>query len=237
MKHILLVSFFLLLNMLAFAQALQVRSSSNPQTESVGEPTQLTNYTQINDIQAMVRRNDPSHMFIARGREKIIVEEQVLFIPNGDKTKVIGKFLKESDASNGNDSEIVTELNRQEDATKEKSEQSTIISENEFKSASISVGSAFKSTTFNRQNAAQNQDKDAYLRISPNPINDAAVVEIENTIHGTFQVFDITGRLLNRGQFEGNQFILERKNLNKGVYILRVLDKNSVIGTKKIVVN
>jgi Secretion system C-terminal sorting domain len=78
------------------------------------------------------------------------------------------------------------------------------------------------------------------LHISPNPFNTTALVEIEDlplSIHGSYQVFDIMGRLINAGQFEGNQFILERKNLGKGIYILRIMNENNVVATKKIMVN
>jgi Secretion system C-terminal sorting domain len=236
MKHILLVSLFLLLNMLAFAQALAVRNSSNSQTESVAEPTQLTNDAQINDIQAMARRNDPSHSFAAQKKGTIIVEEQVLFIPpvgTNVGANVGTAVLKCSELNDDMDAISDTKLNAAKDDLTDK-QVPTNAQNTEGPLSKIEI---LNNGLANSHNAAHNQDTDAHIRISPNPINDAAVVEMGNAIHGTFQVFDITGRLLNRGQFEGHQFILERKNLNKGVYILRVLEGKSVVATKKIVVN
>jgi hypothetical protein len=235
MKHILLVSSFLLLNMLVTAQALQVRNSPNPQGKSFTESTQVIDITQINDIQAMVRRNEPTHTFIARGREKIIVEEQVLFTRPDVVTSTVGtSVMRFPDMSEGLDVILDTQLNSNGAVTTGKQAQTTTAAQNNESNSTVEI---LNNINTKKQSAAQNQHTDSYIHISPNPINDAAVVEMGNAIHGTFQVFDITGRLLSRGQFEGNQFILERKNLNKGVYILRVLEGKSVVATKKIVMN
>jgi Secretion system C-terminal sorting domain len=235
MKHILLISLFLLLNMLAFAQALLVRNSPNPKGKSLAASTQVIDITQISYIQAMVRRSDPSHTFISRGREKIIVEEQVLFTRPDVVTSTVGiAVMRFPEISQGLDVILDTQLNSSTTVTTDKQAQTPTTAQSNESNSTVEI---LDKNNTKKQSAAQNQDTDSYIHISPNPINDAAVVEIENVIHGTFQVFDITGRLLSRGQFEGNQFILERKNLNKGVYILRVLDEKSVIATKKIVVN
>jgi hypothetical protein len=241
MKHILLSSVFLLLNILASAQAMKVSSSPNSQGKQIVTSSEVKDDAPINDIQAMVRQNNPSHTLSSGGRGRIIVEEEVLFAPNGNKN-TIGKAGMKLDPVGGSDVEILTELNATEGKSKEKLEESSVVSQNAYKNASTIVGSGFSHTILdkNRQNAAQNQDTDSYISISPNPINEAATVLIEQgplSIHGTFHVFDITGRLIIGGNFEGNQFILERKNLNKGVYILSVLSENKVIASKKIVMN
>jgi Secretion system C-terminal sorting domain len=240
MKHILLVPSFLLFNVLAFAQALQIRNSPNPQTESVAEPAQLANNAQTNDIQAMVRWNNPSHSFAEKRKGAIIVEEQVLFTRPDVLTGGTG-IMKYPEMDDNLDEMSDTDLKISKGEITTVSQVPTN-AQNTDLSREYREGLSFKiemlnNTLANSQNAARNQDTDAYMRISPNPINDAAVVEIENAIHGTFQVFDMTGRLLNRGSFDGSQFILERKNLNKGVYILNVLEENRVVATKKIVVN
>jgi Secretion system C-terminal sorting domain len=235
MKHILLISFCLLLNMLATAQALLIRNSPNSQGKSFTEPTQVIDMTQINDIQAMVRRSDPAHTFISRGREKIIVEEQVLFTRPDVVTSTVGTaVMRFPEISQGLDEILDTQLNSNSAVTTNKQAQTPTTAQNNESNATVEI---LNNVNTKKKSAAQNQDTDSYIHISPNPINDAAVVEMGNAIHGTFQVFDITGRLLSRGQFEGNQFILERKSLNKGVYILRVLAENKVIASKKIVVN
>jgi hypothetical protein len=231
MKHILLVSSFLLINILAFAQVcpLLVRG------KSISEPLAVFEKAQINDIQALVRRSGSSHTFIAKGREKIIVEEQVLFTRPDVVISTVGTaVMRFPEMSDGLDVILDTQLNSNSAVTTDKQAQTPTTAQNIESNSTVEI---LNNVNTKKQSAAQNQDTDSYIHISPNPINDAAVVEIENTIHGTFQVFDITGRLLNRGQFEGNQFILDRKNLNKGVYILRILEGKSVIATKKIVVN
>jgi hypothetical protein len=227
MKHILLVSLFSLLNILAFAQVcpLLVRA------KSISEPLAVFEKEQINDIQAMARRNDPSHSFASQRKGAIIVEEQVLFTRPDVVTTVGAGVMKFPEMSDNLDAILGSQSNSVKGEVS--TEKPTNAQNTEGPLSKIEILNNINK----QQSAAQNQDTDSYIRISPNPINDAAVVEMGKAIHGTFQVFDITGRLLNRGQFEGNQFILERKDLNKGVYILRVLDEKSVIATKKIVVN
>jgi Secretion system C-terminal sorting domain len=236
MKHILLVPSFLLFNVLAFAQALQIRNSPNPQTESVAEPAQLANNAQTTDIQAIVRWNNPSHSFAEKRKGAIIVEEQVLFTRPDVLTGGTGVMkYPEMDDNLDEMSDTDLKISKGEVTTVSQmptNAQNTDLSR-DYREGPFSLNNAHGNTP----NAAHHQDTDAYMRITPNPINDAAVVEIENMIHGNFQIFDVTGRLLNVGQFEGNQFVLERKNLNKGVYILRVSEGNRVVATKKIVVN
>jgi hypothetical protein len=234
MKHILLISIFSLLNTLAIAQALQIRNSSNSQDESLDEPIQLTHDAPTNDIQAMVRNNGSSHTLVASKRgTMIIVEDQVLFIPpvgTNVGTNMTG-VLKAS-ATDEVDALLDTQLKADGVSKDNQTAGNAQNTEGPF-----SKLEALDNAYLNPQNAAHHRETYAYIRISPNPINDAAIVEIENAIHGTFQVFDTVGRLLNNGQFEGNQFVLERRNLGKGVYILRVLEGDNVVVTKKIVVN
>jgi Secretion system C-terminal sorting domain len=233
MKHILLVSLFLLLNLLASAQALQIRNSPNTQTESVAEPVQLTNNAQINDIQAMARGNNTSHSFASQRKGAIIVEEQVLFTRPDVLTGGTG-VMKYPEMSDDLDEILETHLKSSKNEVLTDKQMPTNAQNTEGPSSNIEI---LNNLNAKQPNAAQVQDTDSYMRISPNPITDAAVVELKNAIHGTFQVFDMTGRLLNRGLFDGSQFILERKNLNKGVYILRVSEGNRVVATKKMVVN
>jgi Secretion system C-terminal sorting domain len=238
MKHILLISFCLLLNMLASAQALTTRNSPNPQGKTFSESTQVIDITQINDIQAMVRGKNPSQTFVVKGREKIIVEEQVLFTRPDVVTSTIGTaVMRFPEMSEGLDVILNPQLSSNNSASTVKQAQAPTNAQNNDSNATIEI---LDNIDVKQNNAAQKQDTDSYIHISPNPISVAALVEIENaplSIQGTFQVFDITGRLLNAGQFEGNQFILERKSLNKGVYILRILSENSAIASKKIIVN
>lgn len=234
MKHILLISSLFLLNMLASAQECPLLVRGN----SITTPSAVFENAQISDIQAMVRRSGPSQTFVGRGREKIIVEEQVLFTRPDVITTTIGTaVMRFPEISEGLDIILDSQLNSNNTVTKQSPAQSpTKVQTN----ASISTIEIVENAKVKQSNAAQKQDTDSYIRISPNPINVAAIVEIENaplSIYATFQVFDLMGRLLNAGQFEGNQFTLERKNLNKGVYILRILNENSVIASKKIVVN
>jgi Secretion system C-terminal sorting domain len=238
MKHILLILFSLLLNILVSAQALTTRNRPNPQGKPFAELTQVIDITQINDIQAMVRGKSSSLTFVATGREKIIVEEQVLFTRPDVVTSTIGKaVMRFPEMSEGLDAILDPQLNSNSTVSNQNQTQAPTNVQNNDSNSTIET---FDNLNVKQNNAAQKQDTDSYIRISPNPINVAALVEIENvplSIHGTFQVFDIKGRLLNAGEFDGNHFILERKSLDKGIYILRILSENSAIASKKIIVN
>jgi Secretion system C-terminal sorting domain len=232
MKYILLIFSLLLLNMFASAQVCPLLVRGN----SITAPSAVFENAQISDIQTMVKRSGPSHTFVSKGREKIIVEEQVLFTRPDVMTSTIGTaVMRFPEMSEGLDVILDPQLSSNSSAT-------TVMQAptNAKNSGSNSTIEILDNVNVKHNNSAQKQDTDSYIRISPNPINVAALVEIENaplSIQGTFQVFDITGRLLNAGQFEGNQFILERKSLDKGVYILRIIIENSAIASKKIVIN
>ena len=69
------------------------------------------------------------------------------------------------------------------------------------------------------------------INIAPNPFSEQAQFTLdtkENTFgSNTFEVYDITGRLVRREFFEGNQFIFERQNLSDQMYVFRIIIHDS----------
>ena len=69
------------------------------------------------------------------------------------------------------------------------------------------------------------------INIAPNPFSEQAqfTIDTKETILGThtFEVYDVTGRLVRREFFEGNQFIFERQNLSDQMYVYRIIIHDS----------
>jgi hypothetical protein len=79
------------------------------------------------------------------------------------------------------------------------------------------------------------------ISVYPNPTNNTATISISGNAQFTathcLELDDITGRKLKFIQFTGAQYELNARDLAKGLYFIRVYDKdNNVIGTSKIVV-
>ncbi|MFN5794548.1 MAG: T9SS type A sorting domain-containing protein, partial [Bacteroidota bacterium] len=66
------------------------------------------------------------------------------------------------------------------------------------------------------------------ITIYPNPANNTISVNLKN--NSTFNILDLTGRLVIASKVENN--IIDISNLNKGVYILQTNSVNGTINTK-----
>ena len=73
--------------------------------------------------------------------------------------------------------------------------------------------------------------------IWPNPTTDNIHLQIENTEdqHYIYQLFNLSGKLLQGGQVIGNTAVLNVRNYNSGVYILKVMDAEHQTYTTKII--
>lgn len=62
------------------------------------------------------------------------------------------------------------------------------------------------------------------VAVRPNPFHDRTVIALEGLQvgQGLITLFDIQGRILFTRTFQGNQFELERKDLNQGLYFFRI---------------
>ena len=66
------------------------------------------------------------------------------------------------------------------------------------------------------------------ITIYPNPANNTISVNLKN--NSTFNILDLTGRLVIASKVENNT--IDISNLNKGVYILQTNSVNGTINTK-----
>ena len=80
------------------------------------------------------------------------------------------------------------------------------------------------------------------VKVYPNPFSDFTIFELKEgplSILGAlsvFELYDMTGRRVRAQQFEGNSFKLEKKGLEAGVYLFKIVGDNSVIGVGKVTV-
>ncbi|MBK8565085.1 MAG: hypothetical protein IPN76_17545 [Saprospiraceae bacterium] len=77
------------------------------------------------------------------------------------------------------------------------------------------------------------------VKISPNPMGDWAVVEVENVGPGenTLLLLDGMGRQVFRQDFKEGKIVLQRNGLPTGVYFFQILQNGQLAGTGKIVVH
>ncbi|HET6990571.1 MAG TPA: T9SS type A sorting domain-containing protein [Bacteroidia bacterium] len=73
----------------------------------------------------------------------------------------------------------------------------------------------------------------------PNPASsDCTITFTEQQFNSEAVLFDATGRVVRRIRFNGNSLVIEKDDLEAGVYLLNILNKDGVISSKgKIVFN
>ncbi len=81
-------------------------------------------------------------------------------------------------------------------------------------------------------------EKSIGINIYPNPFDHMTKISLsdidqENT---PYKLVDLSGRILQEGNFDGNQLILLRNNLTNGIYILSVHLENGTTVSKRLIV-
>ncbi len=76
------------------------------------------------------------------------------------------------------------------------------------------------------------------IQAFPNPFGTKTTIQLEGQDFqsGEIVLYDATGKLIRKQQFEGNEINLERKNLNSGLYLFQIKADETLIGVGKIVV-
>jgi hypothetical protein len=77
------------------------------------------------------------------------------------------------------------------------------------------------------------------IRIEQNPMlteSEIVINDAPTSISGNFQLFDVSGRLVMRDKFVGNRFLIERRNLNSGLYFLKIKTDDGKVGSQKLVI-
>ncbi len=80
-------------------------------------------------------------------------------------------------------------------------------------------------------------EKKLLVRFAPNPLTERSVISLEDgfTASGTLQLIDVTGRIVEEKKFTGNQIVIERHHLDKGIYIYQMKTADAIASGKFIV--
>lgn len=76
----------------------------------------------------------------------------------------------------------------------------------------------------------------ASVNIYPNPISDKAYISIGNKNEAQFFMYDMTGRMVNSLVISNGEAVIEKGNLQQGVYFFRLVDAAGAVSTGKVVI-
>lgn len=75
------------------------------------------------------------------------------------------------------------------------------------------------------------------FKFSPNPMNDKTIVELNDYREIELNIYDIQGRKLEQNIYHNNQtIVINKDNLNTGVYFVKIKTDNNLIGIRKLIV-
>ncbi|MEN0004500.1 MAG: T9SS type A sorting domain-containing protein [Bacteroidota bacterium] len=74
------------------------------------------------------------------------------------------------------------------------------------------------------------------IKVLPNPFNESTVIQLEGKDFNqlSFSMFDMTGRVVQQRQYNGNLLVVTRDNLPAGVYIFKLVSEGQLIGSGKL---
>ncbi|MEC8537661.1 MAG: T9SS type A sorting domain-containing protein, partial [Bacteroidota bacterium] len=84
-------------------------------------------------------------------------------------------------------------------------------------------------------------EKKIFKSIFPNPVNEVSVIYLNNFNKSiSIDICDVNGKIINQKKVQSNSILLREitnKKLPKGIYILRILNDNKPIESKRFIVN
>ncbi len=89
-------------------------------------------------------------------------------------------------------------------------------------------------TLATNENAAQSN-----ISVYPNPVKDFLTVDFnsEKLDNSSYQLFDATGKVINKGNLKSVKSQISASNLSTGMYILRITNAGKLVKTFKIIKN
>lgn len=76
------------------------------------------------------------------------------------------------------------------------------------------------------------------LNLSPNPFTTQTRIDLNTDYkNATLKVLDVLGKELKSINFTGKQVILDREELNNGIYFIQIISEDKLIGTDKMIIN
>lgn len=78
----------------------------------------------------------------------------------------------------------------------------------------------------------------AIIDIFPNPFTTQTTIDLNSDYkNATIKIIDVLGKELKRINFSGKQIVLEREELNNGIYFIQIISEDKLIATNKIIIN
>lgn len=89
-------------------------------------------------------------------------------------------------------------------------------------------------TLASNENTAQSN-----ISVYPNPVKDFLTVDFnsEKLDNSSYQLFDATGKVINKGNLKSVKSQISASNLSTGMYILRITNAGKLVKTFKIIKN
>jgi len=73
--------------------------------------------------------------------------------------------------------------------------------------------------------------------VFPNPFTSQTTIVFNKEIkNASLKIFDVVGNEVRNINFSGSQILIEKEDLNKGIYFINVISENEVIANEKIVI-
>jgi hypothetical protein len=101
----------------------------------------------------------------------------------------------------------------------------TVANNNQQFRCLVSSGSCLDTTTVTALSivtSINNLARSASLRLFPNPVKDILTIEIKSQGRHRYEVFNIVGKEILSGTFEGNRLTLDIQGFNEGAYFLKI---------------
>ena len=81
-------------------------------------------------------------------------------------------------------------------------------------------------------------DQNQSLKLYPNPFNNQTTIQIDQSVHNaSITISNTLGQVVQRiGNINNQKIILDRGNLNRGLYVMCLSENNKVIAKTKLFV-
>ena len=79
--------------------------------------------------------------------------------------------------------------------------------------------------------------KPLQYKITPNPMSEISIIELENYNKIQLSIYNIQGQLIKQNNYINNQsIIINKNNLNPGIYFVKIKTDNGLTGIKKLII-
>jgi hypothetical protein len=94
----------------------------------------------------------------------------------------------------------------------------------------------FTLTTTEIHNGIDNYLNDNSVRIYPNPFSNETTISFPTDEIHTIKIIDLLGKEIKTASSTGKQYIIEKENMEAGIYFVQITDERKTTVTRKIIV-